>query len=354
MATRKAILEARQLFQRAMDGNLRARAELMESLTTSDFPILLSAAYGRELQSEYAGITPVWQSFARRLTVPDFRARKLVDIMGGRGALERVKEAAEYPARSASESEREFSVQKYGARFPLTWEMIKNDDLGAFRDFPQRLATAARETEDRNALKPLFNAAGTDLSAFATARLVSGANTALSMTSLNAGLQAISQRIDEEDDRPVLMPNPILMVPPALELTANNIINTTEVRRGNTATDTGVQSRQTGNGLVATPTVVVNPWLPIVGRDYSAIATAWYLLPGPSESTKPALGVAFMNGEETPDLRVKNDQGNRVGGGALGPEEGSFDDDTLQYRVRHVNGSTSLYDDAVYIAKGAA
>lgn len=353
--TRKATLEARQLFQSAMNGNLRARADLEEALSTSDFPILLNASYDFELQGEYAGIAPIWQSFSRKLRVKNFRPQRLVDIMGGRGALDLVKQAAEYPARAADESEREFSVDKYGARFPLTWEMIKNDELNAFENFPNRLAVAAREMEDRLALYPLFNAARTDLSAFATARLASGVNTALSMAALNTGFAAISGRIDTADDRPILTPNPILMVPPALEQTARNIINTTEIRTGSNATADGQVRRITGNGLTQTPTLVVNPWLPIVGRGVSAINTMWYLLPSPSESTKPALGTAFMLGEETPDLRVKSEAGKRFGGGGdIAPEEGSFDDDTVQYRVRHVLGSTSLYDDAVYIGKGVA
>jgi hypothetical protein len=346
----RMILEARQLFERAMNGNLRARADLEEALSRSDFPIMLGAAYGRELQGEYAGISPIWQQFARRLQVPDFRRRKLVDIMGGRGALEKVKEAEEYPAGSASESERDFAVEKYGRRFPLTWEMIKNDDLSAFRDFPQRLATAAREMEDRLALYPFFNDDRTALSSFLDAR--DETSKPLNLANLNAAFLNISSRIDEEDDRPVLMPNPILMVPPALANVAAEIINTTEIRRGNSASDTGVQRRTTGNGLTYTPTVVVNPWLPIVGRGYNKVNDTWYLLPGPNETVKPAMGVAFMNGEETPDLRVKSEAGNRVGGGAVAPEEGSFDDDTVQYRVRHVLGSTGLYDDAVYVGVG--
>lgn len=351
--SRKAILEARELFQRAMDGNLRARADLMESLTTSDFPILLNAAYGRELQGAYAAIDPVWRSFSKQLKVPDFRKRKLVDILGGRGALEKVKEAAPYPARKASEAEREFFVEKYGARFPLTWEMIKNDDLGAFTDFPQRLATAARETEERIALAPLFNAAGTALSTFASARLASGVGTALSRDALNVGIAAIRARKDS-DGRPVQIPDPILMVPTALVLTAQNIVNTIEIRRGSSSGAPGDTSRTSGNGLLATPTIVENPWLDVVAGGYANVATAWYLLPNPSTNVKPALGTAFMNGEETPDLRVKADAGNRLGGGALSPEDGSFDDDTVQYRVRHVAGSAALYNDGVYIGKGVA
>lgn len=344
MPTNKQILEARELFQGAMDGNLRARAQVLESLTTSDFPILLGAAYGRELQQEYASIAPIWPRFARRLTVPDFRKRKLVDIMGGRSALERVREAAEYPARKASESEREFQVDKYGARFPLTWEMVKNDDLGAFRDFPRRLATAARETEERVALAPLFNAAGTGLSSFLTPRVNSGKN--LTRANLNAAYVDITTRRDE-DDRPVIVPNPILLVPTALAQVAADIINVVE----NVDPTTG--DKRTGNGLLATPEVVVDPWLDIVGAGYSNIGKTWFLLPGPQVSVKPALGVAFMAGEETPDLRVKNDQGTRVGGGSIAPNEGSFDDDTIQYRVRHIMGGTGLYDDAVYVGVGS-
>ena len=338
------ILEARELFERAMNGNLRARAELEETLTRSDFPILLGAAYGRELQQEYNGIAPVWQKFAKRLTVNNFRPRKLVDIMGGRAALEKVREASEYPARTASESEREFSVDKYGARFPLTWEMIKNDDLGAFRDFPQRLATAARETEERIALAPFFNAAGTGLSAFYSAQANSGQT--LSKATLNAGLQDIAQRKDV-DGRPVIMTEPILMVPTALAQQAADIVN---VIRNEDPTTGDVRS---GNGLVRTPTVVENPWLDIVGAGYSNMSKTWFLLPGPNTNVKPAAGVAFMAGEESPDLRVKNDQGNRIGGGSVGPEEGSFDDDTIQYRVRHIAGGVALYDDAVYVGVGS-
>ncbi len=338
------ILEARELFERAMNGNLRARAELEETLTKTDFPILLGAAYGRELQQEYGAIAPIWNRFAKRLMVNDFRPRKLVDIMGGRGALEKVREAAEYPARSASESEREFSVDKYGARFPLTWEMIKNDDLGAFRDFPQRLATAARETEERIALAPFFNAAGNGLSAFYSAQANAGKD--LNRANLNAAFQAIAQRKDV-DGRPVIVTEPILMVPTALAQTAADIIN---VIRNEDPTTGDVRE---GNGLTRTPTVVENPWLDIVGAGYSNNAKTWYLLPAPSGNVKPAAGLAFMGGEETPDLRVKNDQGNRVGGGSIGPEEGSFDDDTIQYRVRHIAGGVALYNDGVYVGVGS-
>lgn len=343
MPTNAQILEARELFDRAMNGNLRARAEVMESLTTSDFPLLLGAAYAREVVDEYQSITPVWRQIATRRVLPDFRERNLVEIMGGRSALERVKEASEYPARKASASSKAFSIEKYGARFPLTWEMVKNDDLDAFRDFPQRLATAARETEEINALRPFFNVAGNGLSAWANAQ----ANTATPLTkdNLNAGLREIAQRKDS-DNRPIILPQPVLLLPTALEETANAIVSVTET------TDPGTGEKRAGNGLVRTPRIVVDPWLDIVGANYSGISDLWVLMPPPSGAVKPHLVMGFLAGEENPDLRVKADTGNRLGGGNIRPEEGSFDDDTIQYRVRHVNGSAGLWNDAMYIGVG--
>lgn len=341
------ILEARQKWERVLSGDLRARADVMESMSTSDFPILLGAAYGRELQQEYAGIAPVWQRFSARKVVPDFKERNLVDLLGGRAALDKVKEGSEYTARSVKESKRSFKVDKYGNRIPLTWEMLKNDELDAFRNLPSRLATAARETEDRTALLPLFNSGQTGLNTgFFTGAAAPG-TAKLTSESLEAALENISTRKDAEG-RPIILTGAILMVPPALELQARRILNASEIRR--TVGDvTTVES----NYLSGVVELVVNPWLSVVAPGFSNVNTTWFVLPSTS-SANPALVTAFLSGEETPDLRVKSDAGNSLGGGALSPEQGSFDDDTIQYRVRHIMGSAPLYSDAVYASTGTA
>jgi hypothetical protein len=343
----KRILEARKLFERARSGDLRAKAELQETLTTSDFPTLLGAGYNRELLQEYNGIAPVWTAFARRSTVTDFRDQTLVDILGGRAGLDKVKEGAEYPARKATEAKYSFSVDKYGARFPLTWEMLVNDDLGAFDNFPNRLATAARETEDRLALSPFFNAGGTGLNTNFFTGVASPGNVPLTPDNLQAALTNISTRLDS-DKRPIVLKGALLMVPPALEVTARNILAATEVR----TTDAGGTVRITSNPLAGLVTIVVNPWLPVVAAGNTKINTTWFVLPAPSDP-RPAFTLGFLRGHETPDLRVKADAGNSVGGGAISPEEGSFDDDTIQYRVRHVLGSAALINTGVYASTGS-
>lgn len=339
------ILGARELFERARKGNLRARAELSEALTTDDFPYLLGLGYDRELVANYNAITPVWQSFATRKTTSNFKSQTLIELLGGRAGLDKVKQGSEYKERSVSESKKTWSVDKYGAVIPLTWEMFINDDLGAFDDLPNRLATAARETEDRNVAALFFNAAGSALSTWADGQDVSSAT--LSTTALQTGIDNISQRKDT-DGRPVITPSLVLMVPPALSQTANNIINTTEVLSGSSSTTPGDTRRIAGNGLSITPKVVVNPWLAVAGAGYSNISNMWVLLPDP-QAAHPHIISGFLSGHETPDLRVKNDAGARPGGGPVAPEEGSFDDDSIRYRVRHVHGAAVGYDDALYI-----
>lgn len=349
MTTNQRILEARQLFQRALDGNLRARAELSETMSTSDFPLLLGAAYGREMLQEYESIAPEWQQFARRVTVPNFKPQTLVEILGGRAGLEKVKQGAEYKARALTEGKYEFKVEKYGARIPLTWEMFINDELDAFRDLPTRLATAARETEERNALTPLFNAAGTGLNtSFFTGPAAPGTAT-LTQASLEAALLNISTRKDS-DGRPVILKGAILMVTPAQELTARRLLNATEIKR--TSAD-GKTVTTEENYLRGSVRLVVSSWMPVVASGFANVNTAWFVLPDPGVG-RPALVNGFLRGHETPSLRAKADQGTSIGGGSLSAEDGSFDDDTVQYRVRHVNGAAALVNASVYASTGTS
>lgn len=346
---RRAIVEARRLWQRVLDGDLRARADVMETLTTSDFPVLLGNAYGRELLQEYTAAPAVWRQFATPTTVPNFKPKKFGELLGGRAGLDKVAQSTEYKARGLTEAEYSFQVGKYGNRIPLTWEMLVDDDLDAFRNLPNRLAIAARETEDRVAVEAFLNANknGLNTQFFKAANGNAPTNLPLTRENLENALSGISQRKDSEG-RPILTSGRVLMVPSTLEIQARRILDALEVRRENSDGTTTVE-RNSLSGLV---TLVVNPWLTVINTG-AAAATTWFVLPVPT-SPRPAVVVGFLRGNEQPDLRVKADAGNRVGGGAVAPEEGSFDDDTIQYRVRHVTGSSPVVPTETYASTGTA
>ena len=343
-------IEARKLWESMLSGSMRAKATVMETMTTSDFPVLLGVSYARELRSEYQGIAPVWQKFATRTTVPDFRKRKLADILGGIAGLEVVPEASEYPARKLTESSAEFQLRKRGARIPLTWEMLKNDNLGAFANLPSRLAIAARETEDIAATDALLKADRSDVNLDFFKAANNNAPTALPLTrdNLKAALAAIFAR-KAADGRPINfgIGKPVLMVPQALAEAAADILAASEIE----VTDgNGVKSRII-NDLGSRVELVVNPWLDVRNTNAKA-ATTWFILPPPN-APRVAVVVPFLAGNESPDLRVSSDTGSRVGGGLIAPEEGAFKDDTIQYRVRHCVDAATIDPMLTYVSRGA-
>ena len=344
--TLQRIGEAYSLFDRAMNGGLRARADVMESFTTSDFPVLLGQAYNRKLLAEYQAIAPVWQQYATRTTVPNFKQQKLVQILGGKRGLSKVAEATEYPHSDLGEAEFDFSVVKYGDRFGLSWEMFVNDELGAFRNLDQRLATEARETEGITAAGALLNANRTGLNTqfFRAANGNAPESEPLSRAALKEALQGIAQK-KNSNGQTLIAPRMKLVVPPTLEFEAKEIVNAEKVE-----TRVGDVTTTASNALAGAVDVVVDPNL-LINTGANA-ATTWFLLPAPN-TARPAVVAAFLAGHESPDLRVKADTGTRAGGGSIAPEQGSFDDDTVQYRARHVFGAAAVDPTFTFASTGA-
>lgn len=356
---RRRVVAAGKLFGQAINGDRYAQLEfhdlmgghvresrVSESLSTSDFPILFGDFLQRSLASRYATRQPVWRQFAARQVQRDFRPSKIIDFFGGGGRLSKVPELGEYPARDFDESDFTTTLAKFGDRLQWSWEMQVNDDLGAFRRAPDALSTGAVSTEDYLATSVLFADDGNGPATW----LGTAATDDLSRAAVEAGLQAIMDA-EDEDGNPIEVGTPVLMVPRALALTAQNIVNTTEFEDQAGSGSGQRRSKVSGNGLSATPRIVINDWLTRINTSANKAKT-WFLLPEPS-GPRPAVYQTFLQGHETPDLRVKADAGMRLGGGQVDPAEGSFERDSVEYRIRHVVGGNRGFGDAVFVSTGA-
>ena len=340
-ARAKALKEAAELWTKAWGGNRIAAALVNEALTTSD---LFKSATGdlldRELLAQYGDVQGVWQQFATRSVVRNFKPKKLVDIMGGKTGLDLVPELTEYPYNKSSTAEYSIAAKKFGRRFGYSWEAGVNDDIDELRQIPSRFGMAAQLTEERAALEAIVTtASGAPLASFfksydapaagalGYAAFNNSSDAALTSAALEAGIQSIATRKDAEGN---LVPAPgfVLMVGPALQFTAQRILNAATIETTN-----GTKKVSEPNPFKGAVRLVVNPML---------AGTAWFLLPDPQRAVRPAVAVAFLSGYETPDLRVSSLTGNRIGGGAINPEEGDFEVDGVWYRVRHVTGGASL------------
>ena len=323
---RTAVMEAMQLLDRAWAGDRRATDLVNEAITTSD---LFKSAAGeyldRMMLADYERETPEWESFAAPTSVRNFKPKTLWELTHNTGALPKVPERTNYPQATTTASERSIQVAKFGEAFGYTFEARLNDEIGELSQVPAGWAFQARATEAELALSQMVNV----LTGAPTTAFFNVGNDNLGTGLLNeANLQAaITKLTTKRDANGKLLRAPALqlVVGQGLAFTAERLMTTSEIRI------------TTGSSTVIQP----NPFAGKVRLNVVSTlpGTAWFVIPVPQAGRKGPFYVAKLTGYETPDLRWKNDQGQRIGGGAVGADQGSFSDDTIWYRVRHIVGA---------------
>ena len=373
--------EARRLLDRVLSGNRRAAVDFREAMTMSDFGTYMSNIIDRSVLANYAETPYSWPMYAKRATLRDFRQAQI--FRGDRGAAvldgpilpnsygasgtgtNGLAELTEYPMRKRAISNYTDQIYKFGALMEYSWEAMINDDLDLLRDTPELFGRACRRTEEQRVSQLYMSSTGPNATFFSTANLnkVTAAvnaivttlglsdNPALSVTSLAAALIIMASHLDL-DGMPISIEGLTLVVPPALDITARNIVNATQILMndmggttdtsgtGATATLSSAQRLLTRNWAQGRVQVAVNYFAPIVNT--TSGNTAWYLFANPNGG-RPAMRLSFLMGHEAPEMFMKASNAIRIGGGGeVNPMEGDFDNDSITYKVRHLLGGTLL------------
>ena len=373
LATMKRPMELLRIIREAQSGAHLAMGKLREAVSTGDFPLLFQSISQASMLGQYADLPQQWPTFSQRATVPDFRPARMVrwdagmdqlpDYNGGADrhvrALPRIPELTEYPTFNLTTEGSDYFVNKYGARFPFSWEAFLNDELRVLQQLPTEMARWARDTEDVLTTGVLATASGPNPDFFNTDQpfgpMVGNGNYVknnppLSLKAVEDAIQQIGMR--QVAGRQVTVQNFVLLVPPSLALTAHSIAqSTTYVHVQRLSTDEEIRTN-VSSPVAGRFTVVESNWLPLIDRSSTA-ATTWYLLPaGGNTDRGPAIVTSFLRGHETPEVRVMGDTGRTLGGGDLSAFEGSFSHDDIQYRVRTIIGAAGIDNSAVAVSKG--
>ena len=214
-----------------------------------------------------------------------------------------------------------------------------NDDLDALQNSPIILAGSARRSEERFITDRFVGVNGPDGTFFAAGNNnVVTSNPALSIASLQTAFTILAAQRDS-DGNPIMIDAVYLVVPPALEVTARNILNATQievVEAGGTAN----QKLIAANWMANRTTLIVDPWIPVLATTANG-NTSWFLFASPT-GNRPALEFGRLRGHEEPAIFVKEPNARRVGGGSVDPMDGDFDIDAIEYKVRHVFGGTLM------------
>ncbi|MTI82589.1 MAG: hypothetical protein FH756_01560 [Firmicutes bacterium] len=332
------LAEAAKFVADVFDGK-RPAYHLQEAMTTSDFPLLFGDILDRQLLANYRETPVVYRNYCKIATVRDFRTVSRHHVDGGESVLDEVKQKDEYPETSLSEGRYQYSVSKYGRRIPFSWESMINDDLDALRDVPARFGRAARRTEQKKATQLYCDANGPHASFYKSANknIVTG-NPVLSIPGLQTALEILADQVDE-DGEPIYIEMVHLVIPPALEITANNILNALQLEL-NESGGTANQKLIVANWMKNRLKLHVDPYIPIVASSANG-KTSWFLFANPG-SGRPALEVGFLRGHTEPEIFIKSPNAQRVGGGNVDPMAGDFDTDSIQYKVRHCLGGSQM------------
>jgi len=320
---------------------------LKEALVSGSFPLLFGDVLDRQVLTRYQKTDPVWRLFSRKSTLKDFKDAYRFAITGGTGRLPLVSEKGEYLASKRSTERYILAVLKYGQQFDISWEAIINDDLNALKDTGARFADAAIATEEYTMTNLYAGDVGTHVG---NANLyevgVNAAADALSVPAVQAGITSMAA-VRDENGEPIKNNAVYLVVPPALQIQARQILTSSTLMWLSDADDVSPPQGYPTRNVIKDMrlTMVVDEWLPVC--DVTSDEEGWYLFANPSNIA--ALEGGFLRGHETPEICMKASDKVSLTGAPMSPFSGDFLSDDIMYRVRHVFGGTKLDWRATYM-----
>ena len=280
---------------------------IQAAFSAASLPGLLSNVANKELLMGFEDEDTSWQEVSDIKSVSDFKtvtSYRMLDNMeyeelGPGGNIKHGKLGEETFTRS---------VKTYAKMFALTYQMIVDDDLGAFDDVRNRLGRGSSRRLKR-LVWTTFMSNHTTFWTTARTNYIEGATTNLGTdgVGLTAGVKAFRQRksplIAGEDatSQLTLGGRPTkLVVPPELESIADQLYT----------------ARNVNAVKVSDANIHANKYRPIVvnelsdsayGGGYSA--TAWYLF---GENDKPIV-TSFLNGQQSPTVESADADFNTLG-----------------------------------------
>lgn len=338
--TKSKVSAVKNMFEAGLRGDRVAAAQFTESISTSD--AVFNAAYLTSIQvlEQFDAAPRTWSQIATVRELPDFRPAVLQGIFGGFEGLQRddasganpegiapvVPEASQYPYATIGDVEAAYGrLKKRGFKVGFTWEARINDAIGFFEQLPQEILNVALDTEEYEVYSALIEGTGAaqelDGGTIFTGDIVP-ANSPLSRNAILRAIFELSQR--EVNGRKVQITGGYnLVVPVGAGAAASFVLNQQIVENTDGTFKLTVQDQASALGSVN-----------VVESAYVS-GTAWYLIPAPGAVRRPLLELGRLRGNAAPELRVHNVTGNYASGGAVAPFEGSFDQDTIDMRLRY-------------------
>jgi hypothetical protein len=334
---------------RAIAGNYPGIIRLSETMTTSDFPLLMGDTLERMMLARWNAFPQAWRQFVGVTTRRDFRTGKAIYVDGLEGPFTEQGEEEELEYGALSEGSYSYAIKKYSKGAKVSWELLVGDDLRAFDTIPDRLGRGGARTVGRYVTDLYVGASGPDGTFFAAGNSnIVTSNPALSISALATAFGMLRSAVDA-DGEPIMVESAVLVVPPALEVTARNILNSTLIELTTAGAVSG-QAMTVANWLPGSLTLVVDPYIPLIATSANG-STSWFLFANPNVA-RPAIEVAFLQGFEQPVLYQKIANTARMGGG-IDQAAGDFNTMAQEWKAVMAFGGSMLSPKSAVASNGS-
>lgn len=259
--------------------------------STLDISLILSNVGNKMVKVAFEGVESAWRRIAAIERLNDFKSHTMLSLTGDL-QYEKVGAAGEIPHGKLGETPYTLQADIYGKMLAITERDLVNDDLGALNRVATRLGRGAA-LKINETFWTAFLANRDTFWASGNANVISGGSTVLSSASLKTALEKFRKQTDP-DSKPLGITPTILLVPPELEITADELMTSTVVNTGGSSTTDKVPNRNIWQSKFE---VVMSTYLSNTAiTNYSL--THWWLLANPADLATIAIG--FLYGREMP------------------------------------------------------
>ena len=278
--------------------------------STSTFPAIMSNLANKSVMVGFNEAETTYQVWAGKGSNRDFKEAARVALSEA-GTLELVPEGGQFKQDSFGEASARTKVATYGKLFSLTRQAIINDDLGLFSKIATKYGSAAKRLVNKMVYAQLTgNVKMQDNVALFDAKHgnVAGTGEALSVKAIAKAITAMRRQKGITGEATLNITPKYLVVPPELEMTAYQIVNSTAAADG---VNSGVANPYKGRFIVVADAELTDP-------------DAWYLVADATQHD--TIEVTYLNGVETPRLETRQ----------------GFDVDGIEYKVAFDCGVSAL------------
>ena len=298
-----------------LTGQKRECRRLTAAMDSTSLSLVLQDSMNKRMVAEYksSAYSKDWRKICSVVPKSNFLTQR-VTRMGGYGELPTVTEGSAYTAAaSPTDEQATYALVKRGYTEAITFEMLRNDDVGVIRKIPRKVATAcARQLYEFVFAFLSSNPTIYDSAALFTTGKGNLGTVALDETNLNIRRRAMLNKTELSSGKKLGVPAKYLIVPTTLDKVGYELV--AQPRNYDFDPTAANFTRTLGLELI-----VNNIWTD---------ANDWFLAADSNDIE--GLEIAFLDGREEPEMFVQDQES--VGS--------VFTNDKITYKWRHIyNGA---------------